>query len=273
MILIHTAFAREGALFRRSLSLTPEIRNGGFRTYAGEGFRLVISGPGLLNTASALGACFQLEESYSGAVNFGIAGAPPSEPDWLHQLFFIRSARDLVSEDNAYVDLLWETGLPEADLFTSPGPVTAADAPDGLVDMEGFAFFRISQRYLAPHQTISIKLVSDLCDPSKVDPEDVDTAIRIREKELLALIRNWPGFTPRSVDPLREKAALLAEEWSRVWHLTRTQQPELVNSIHAALRRGISPEELERRLKPFGPVTHKRDRNRLFRDIIHACSK
>ena len=167
-----------------------------FNLYGDEQYLLIISGIGVLATATACSYAMALyHEEIMHIYNIGICGCV-DEHISLGTPLLINKLYDPYQERDFYPDIILSHPFLERDLSSYAKPVyrwQKEDITTTLVDMEGVGFFTAGASYLGVHQMSLIKIVSDylLDDNATIDKAFIATLIQENITVLLEFINHY----------------------------------------------------------------------------------
>ena len=175
-----------------------------FQTHFGNGVYVAVSGVGKLKSAAACGSVLStlLRRGEPVVANLGIAGARPGVAE-RGELFVVNKVRDAASNTRFYPDILFRHPARESSLETHDEPVTDGSSVEALVDMEGSGFMQAATLLVPPSAILVLKVVSDLCDGTRITPHDARALI----SDQLAVIEEIVTTSRRELPPTANLSA------------------------------------------------------------------
>lgn len=234
------------------------------------GIYLAISGMGKIRSAIATSALLASKVCSTPnpiIANVGIAGS--SINDLLPgTLVYINKIRDFASNVSFYPDVIIKHRLPEAPLETHDTPVTTPLSTSAIVDMEASGFIQSALSFMAPSTVMILKVISDMCDGTKITPQDASNHIQGHVETIGHLVEGMRTHLP---EPIALDDVDLETLESVVTHaqLSTSQTHELTRCVTA----------LKAQQKPFiaplknlltKPITSKSERNTHFVELLET---
>ncbi|MDD4914773.1 MAG: hypothetical protein PHW13_07020 [Methylococcales bacterium] len=182
-----------------------------FTIYAGDEYRVVVSGMGKVAMAGAVAYTLALypDASHPLLLNLGIVG---SRHESLGMLFLADKILDCETGKKFYPPLAFKIACRTAAVMTVTAPQTGY-AEAGLYDMEASAFYEMASRFGSSELIHSLKIVSDNAQssPENISPQRVEAWVAgnlVPIRTLVADLLNLRLCLPRGDDSLyRELAA------------------------------------------------------------------
>ncbi|MCB1124756.1 MAG: hypothetical protein KJT03_24595, partial [Verrucomicrobiae bacterium] len=238
--------------------------------YVSSEFVLVVGGMGKINGAIATTHAMHVAgvERDNQLINIGMCGVVCDRFS-VGQPLVVNKIREQSTGREVYPDMLHPLGLEEASLETCEKPVTAdkrAQVQSEIVDMEAFGVFQAGIQYLATHQMLFLKVVSDSLDFS---PQKFGQMIRSFDDSLevcIPIIEH--RFTlPGHGSPISSLDREVLRHVAVSLRLTESQKHRLNDAAMGYLiRGGTGLHFLEKRFKNF--PQHKAERNRAFKGLV-----
>ncbi len=244
MLHLVTALACEARPLIRRYKLESLPSEGNFRLFAGDGVRLVVSGPGKVAAAAAVGFLrgYFAGEGTRAWLNVGIAGhgdLPIGLPVLAHKI------RDAASGQVHYPVFAFPSPCPSAEVVTVDRVERIYEAP-AAYEMEASGFFAAASRFATAEVVHVLKIISDnrASGAENVSDEGVEDLIAGRLDLVEALRGAFEGLlvelNPLEADPphLRE---LLGS-----FRFTRSEEHRLRRALQrlSALGRRSLPDSI-----------------------------
>ena len=241
-----------------------------FQLSHNNGIYLAISGMGKVRSAIATSALLASKVCSTPnpiIANVGIAGS--SINDLLPgTLVYINKIRDFASNVSFYPDVILKHRLPEAPLETHDTPVTTQLSNRAIVDMEASGFIQSALSFMAPSTVMILTVISDMCDGTKITPQDASTHIQGHVETIGHLVEGMRTHLP---EPIALDDVDLKTLESIVSHaqLSTSQTHELTRCVTA----------LKAQQKPFlaplknlltKSITSKSERNAHFTELLET---
>lgn len=275
MIYISTALHAEALPVIQHYGLKRVHRPGPFELYQGDGMKLIVSGIGILPGAIAVSSLLTAEAAGMNDVyaNIGSSGAAADR-------FSIGDAvlcHKIIHHDtrrSGYPDILIRHGFQEGVLETFSHPVGARHLPEiqgELVDMEGAGIFEAASRFLAPHQMIIVKVISDSVQEQgawqeKIDPELTAEHMRKHLPTFDQLLEDTHAIVNQSTDILKDSDLQHIQQTAECLRLTATMTYQLEQWVKQyKIRTG--EESLPLQGIPLNPVKTKREGKMRFEEL------
>lgn len=175
MICIFTALYHEAQPLIKMLDLKKDTGVSAFQQYSdGNEIKLVLTGPGPIRAAAAVGYIFGKEKNFT-LVNYGsCASETIADPGTLYRCCKLTSGDE---GRTFYPDMIVKSTLPEAEIVTSgrvwKGTENAAEGLPVLHDMEAAAIYEAGNLCLGPHQMHFLKFVSDFGREERFTPGQI----------------------------------------------------------------------------------------------------
>ena len=241
-----------------------------FQLFYNDGIYLAISKVGKLASAiatTALLTTLPRKQPTPIVCNVGIAGSSIKSllPG---TLAYIHKVTDTASRTRYYPDILLKHHLYEAPLETHDSPVTNPPKHETLVDMEGSGFMQAALHFVAPSALVVLKVVSDMCDGTRILPADATRHIEANVDTIHRIIDTMREQLPEPLH-ISESEATLIDTLIAHGQLSRAQQIELSRCIRA-LKAQQRPfiAILERFLQT--PIESKQSRNSSYRQLLNS---
>lgn len=166
MITVFIAMKQEAAplIERLSLKHTPSPI---FETYENDRVRLIITGLGKINAASAAGFCLGRYGKDTHYINYGTAAGDNTQ---IGQTFFAAQIIDEASGREYFPDIA-DHSFPHVSLHTVDKPILISNSPESIseklpiYDMEAFGIFSALKNAVTPDRITIIKTVTDSGTP------------------------------------------------------------------------------------------------------------
>lgn len=166
MITVFIAMKQEAAplIGRLSLKHTPSPI---FETYENDRVRLIITGLGKINAASAAGFCLGRYGTDSHYINYGTAAGKDMQ---IGKTFFAAQIIDESSSKECFPDIA-DHSFPHVSLHTVDKPILISNSPESIseklpiYDMEAFGIFSALKNAVTPDRITIIKTVTDSGTP------------------------------------------------------------------------------------------------------------
>lgn len=166
MITVFIAMKQEAAplIGRLSLKHTPSPI---FETYENDRVRLIITGLGKINAASAAGFCLGRYGKDTHYINYGTAAGDNTQ---IGQTFFAAQIIDEASGREYFPDIA-DHSFPHVSLHTVDKPILISNSPESIseklpiYDMEAFGIFSALKNAVTPDRITIIKTVTDSGTP------------------------------------------------------------------------------------------------------------
>lgn len=153
-----------------------------FVLFSNSNFVLIISSSG--EVSSSVATTYLLTKfKIDYLINYGIAGSIDRKCK-IGDLFLINRVSHIISEDELYPDIVYDTSIYEAEILCTP---IALDQNSSLlksyhkncpniilVDMESYGFIKAAFEFISPHQVLILKVVSDFLEPDSIDIKNID---------------------------------------------------------------------------------------------------
>jgi len=234
-IIVQTALLCEARPLIDHYRLKKDFAFTKFDVFRNNGITLIVSGIGRLKATMA--ATHILDQSSDKQhliiLNLGIAGSTTHDYG-IGNVFLINKIIDTNSRRNYYPDLLFRHDLPEQQVATFDQVVTAAETVgdfSGLVDMESSGFAAAALTFMAPHQVVLLKIVSDHLEVDHLTAHSVSEIIagEISQIEKLIEILREMKLMPASTIPVPEQSII--DQITSALRLTAAQQRILRNDL------------------------------------------
>lgn len=198
MIYVFVALYPEAKPVIRRLGLKRERAEFGFDVYAADRheIRLVITGTGMVNAATAVGSTLahyhvgRNSENIS-LVNYGSCAGEGRTGE----VCLCNKIIDRISGHTFYPDILYRHDLPESYVVSELNVLKEGLDDlhgEGLHDMEAAAVYQAGSRFLGPHQMSFIKVISDSGKGGEIGAEELteimETGSEVFSKYLLECI-------------------------------------------------------------------------------------
>ena len=158
MLMIHTALHAEALALINHYKLKRQHHFKPFACYASDSIFLIESGIGKLHTAAAISwATASINIDTPAWLNVGMAGHLSHA---VGACFLVRHVTDERNGQQLTAGQLLSDSIGREDLLTVDGPVDHYPI-DGMVDMEGSAFFQTARRFTPLEFIQSVKVISD----------------------------------------------------------------------------------------------------------------
>ena len=166
MITVFIAMKQEAAplIGRLSLKHTPSPI---FETYENDRVRLIITGLGKINAASAAGFCLGRYGKDTHYINYGTAAGKDMQ---IGKTFFAAQIIDESSSKECFPDIA-DHSFPHVSLHTVDKPILISNSPESIseklpiYDMEAFGIFSALKNAVTPDRITIIKTVTDSGTP------------------------------------------------------------------------------------------------------------
>ena len=227
------ALMPEAAPIIRALSLIKIAGNLPFPIYSDEGREhwLIVSGLGQINVAAATSFLFEKSRADKTSVwiNVGIAGSKKFN---IGELVFIDKVISNTSGKSLYPYSIPNLKIENrSELVTVNNPEREFGS-DGVYDMEGFSFFKVTSKLSSNELILILKIVSDGpgSDLSKIDKNKISKLV---EKKIPTLLQILPTMVSLS-ENLRNQILLPKdfEEICKVRKFTFSQRVTLKKLLH-----------------------------------------
>lgn len=282
MLLIIAALQKEAAPLISRFRLKKDMSIFELPVYLGPDAVLAVSGVGKLRAAIA--ATFLLSRNYCPMqevllCSIGFCGSRSDQypPGTLCAVFKVTDAdtkRDYYPDYPISADL----GIPGSGLLCIPGVVRSAEDPllrsfpdAELVDMESAGVMEAGGRFLQTHQTLLLKIVSDLLTGTPGEMPDMKTLDKYLSEGVLQAepILRKANRDICSSPGLRDDKEFnqWIERVSGRLQLTVQMQRRLVLAARKALLSGTDPESLFEALPEAGP-SGKKERTAALEQFI-----
>lgn len=166
MITVFVAMKQEAAPLIERLSLK-HTSSPIFETYENERIRLIITGLGKINAASAAGFCLGRYGTDSHYINYGTAAGKDMQ---IGKTFFAAQIIDESSSKECFPDIA-DHSFPHVSLHTVDKPILISNSPESIseklpiYDMEAFGIFSALKNAVTPDRITIIKTVTDSGTP------------------------------------------------------------------------------------------------------------
>ena len=166
MITVFIAMKQEAAPLIERLSLK-HTSSPIFETYENERIRLIITGLGKINAASAAGFCLGRYGTDSHYINYGTAAGKDMQ---IGKTFFAAQIIDESSSKECFPDIA-DHSFPHVSLHTVDKPILISNSPESIseklpiYDMEAFGIFSALKNAVTPDRITIIKTVTDSGTP------------------------------------------------------------------------------------------------------------
>lgn len=238
--------------------------------YKGDDQLLVISGIGKVRAGIATAHAIHTagEPENCNVINAGICGAGNAKYE-LGEAVIANKIWDQSTGREFYPDMLLNRGLREVSLGTFDKLVTSANGLScDVVDMEASGVFQAAQLFVASHEMLFLKVVSDHLEFSSVDYPQMLRYYEDSVGNWLPLLVNQPDLVSADY-PITDKHEKLIQELVERMRLTATQTVQLRNAVlRFLLRGGETLDFLKSRFQETSE--HKARRNKQFRVIIET---
>ena len=234
-IIVQTALLCEARPLIDHYRLKKDFTFPKFDVFRNDGITLIVSGIGRLKATIA--ATHILDQSSDKRhliiLNLGIAGSTTLEYG-VGNAFLINKIVDNNTGRNYYPDLLFRHDFPEQQVATFDQVVTDVDTVgdfSGLVDMESTGFAAAALTFMAPHQVVLLKIVSDHLEVDHLTADSVSKIIagEISQIEKLIDILRKMKIAPASAVP--EPEQVIIDQITSALRLTAAQQRILRNDL------------------------------------------
>lgn len=192
MITLITALYPEAKSLIHTLNLKQNTTEHLYSLYEGDGYRLCITGSGMISAATCATRHFTLfpPKSSDLVINLGIAGyvsgkQPTLSADALQgRLYLTAKLSEQSTGRTFYPDLLYRNNFDLLPVTTVPAPVTDASlfSAETLVDMEASALYQALLPFFTPERMMFFKVVSDVPgsnqSPAGITPALTEQLIR-----------------------------------------------------------------------------------------------
>lgn len=295
MIYIFTALYCEAQIFIRQYHLKKAAGQTRFQQFADENgqMRLTVTGAGEIAAAAAVSSVLTQHAPGEGdfLLNAGIcAGITQKEG-----IFLAHKLAAQASGKTFYPDMLFRHEFEEASLLTGSRPWTGGPEPGtletDLYDMEAAAVYQAGAYFLAPHQMLFLKAVSDCGEGTRMSAEIAAQCMERHAGEIFRLagqlVRIGRSFGWKDEKSLQREEAV--QRWCQrlcaALHCSRTMEHELRQHLRYAELAGIDYESIIGELCKENkiPCRDKREgkrcfeafRQRLFSAVFftHLCGK
>lgn len=263
MIRILVALGPESRPLAKALQLG-KVRERPFPTWRGSEIELVQTGVGPLSSACAAGWIEGVAGPAREWVNLGCCGGSPShhrQGGW----YRVHKVTDATTGKSYFPDILRKHPFEEAPLRTFPEAVTDGWQSPELVDMEAAGFLEAVRAFAQTHQVHVLKRVSDYCSGNldfKVMGREFAGDLQPVADYIMELAGSHEGVGGEP--QVKELATRLASGM----RLSVAQTVPLENWLGGWISRGGDPARLDKFIGK--EVRHKRDRNRLYEELIHV---
>ncbi len=228
--------------------------NSVFPIYAGAGIRLVVSGPGKLASAAAVGYLCALGAGDPGGaawLNVGVAG---HRDHALGAGFLVHSIEERESGRRWYPPRVISVDCGSASLITVGAP--ERDYPEeGLYDMEGAGFYAMATRDASGELVQCYKVVSDnaLAPAPRVDARQVEALIGGQMPAITGVVEALEAL--RRELPGSEAGRAALDGFLGRWRFSAAERHRLERLLdrHAALSPGRPLEPADFRFCRAGP--------------------
>ncbi len=262
------ALYHEAKPFIKGLNLKKDVSFHPFQLFLSDSFSLIISGTGVVNSASAITYLLALHGPTRPAMVINIGCCATNSINYsTGDIALINAIADECSEKLFYPDMVWQWDHYEASLLTVPKIAThKVKTWCDLIDMEGAGFYQAANKFLSPHQ---IQLIKVVLDKSWEKEKMADSLADIMEKAAPKII-NWLQqvnlalFSSFESELQKNKAELLSLLQKKL---------KLSLSIYLELKRLVDSveftEEISALLKNYAKsnIEHKREGKKLFNEL------
>ena len=169
MITFITAIYPEARELIRKLHLKQQVSETLYPLFEGDGFRLLITGTGMISTAATVARHFTRYPSECAqdiVINLGVAGyvAPQEASASVGDLFLVSKITEQCTGRTFYPDLLYQNSFRHKPLTTVPAVCTnpAAFTEETLIDMEASALYQTLLPHVSPDRMLFFKIISDI---------------------------------------------------------------------------------------------------------------
>lgn len=219
---------------------------------------LVISKAGRVNAAAAVGCvCGMYAGQYNiNIVNFGIAAGRAED---IGKLFLVNKIVDSCQGKTFFPDMLFMTGIDEAEIYTQENIVTSVDEAMNVVcggectlyDMEAAAIYQAASHFVGPHQLSFLKLVSDggvqnQKDGTHVTAENVERLVAACMDEITKYIDTVLFSVQNNKDKysLSSENQQLFDKTVKDMHCSKSMERELMQQFryHELSQNGLAAE-------------------------------
>lgn len=213
---IITALYVEAEPIIKKWGLKKDSRFSKFSVFRNDLIFLILSGTGKIRSALSLAYC--IRESIlptDVCINFGIAACFDKNLT-LGSPFLIHKVKDIASQKEYFLDILFSHRFQEASIMTSDIPLEDPKGSRGelfknpcLVDMEASGFIEASRLYFQSHKVGILKVISDYLEPKSLTPQKVSALMNDNLDSLETLIRSMNSIP----EPKFQKLNPLEENW------------------------------------------------------------
>ncbi|MCX7902889.1 MAG: hypothetical protein N2486_00105 [Caloramator sp.] len=267
MILMQCALYAEAKPLIERFRLKKNMKENHFEVFEGDNVKLIISGYGKINAATA--AVYFITKNNlecEAFVNIGIAGSLKRK---IKDAVLINKLVDKDTGRSFYPDILIKHSFNEGTLETF-SKVVIKDIVEDLCDMEGSALFEALSKFLPPHKVQVVKIVSDNLDGERLDQEFVYDIIRENIDKVEDFIIKLQRANKRE-EFLDEKDKKILQVISQNLNLTEFQKNELLKQYISFKIRGENVDVLIPFLEV--KVKTKNEGKIYYNEIIRTLSK
>lgn len=251
MIFISTAMYCEASPFISKLHLKKDTYNSKFQIFEKDDIKLIITGTGMISSASALTYMLTKYNASSSDifVNIGVCGGSDKISLPIGTVFLCNKIINNDNKKSFYPDMLFKHPFKEASLESFSHVVTEKDNVQGdLVDMEGAGVFQAASIFLPPHQIMCIKILLDFLNTKGITKEKVSEIINPSVAVICNYINEIAKINLRQEPILSEAEEDLILKLGNNMKLTNAMGIELVKLAEAyKVRKG----EIIEALNPF----------------------
>ena len=174
MIYIFCALFAEAKPFIEKYELERDMSFNHYQVFGGDDMILTITGAGVLPAAMAVTeVCTRIPPCSCGALlNVGICGADIRDAS-VGDVYLVSKISDDVTGRDYYPDMLYDYGIPEADLYTV---ITPKYVEESLTDMEASGIYAAGEKFFTADRMIFLKSVSDKKIPMQ-ETEDISQVV------------------------------------------------------------------------------------------------
>ncbi|MCZ6673439.1 MAG: hypothetical protein O7C75_10940 [Verrucomicrobia bacterium] len=275
MKLIITALRQEARPLIEKLGLKQDPASRKIPVYSSDDTLLVITGIGKLYAGIATTHALHLVGNPDDChlINVGMCGGV-GDRIALGEAVAIHKIWDHASGREFFPDMLINHSLQEGSLGTFDEPITTANRPIlscDVVDMEASGVFQAAHLFLAPHQMLFLKVVTDYLDYSTEDYAQMLQYYEQSVDDWMPVLEQDPQLD--KPDPvLSVGQETLLTNISEGMRLTETQTHKLHDAALRFLVRGGEDLEI---IEPNLNVQpeHKSLRNQLFDSMIQTLNQ
>ncbi len=189
MIYLFIAIYPEAKPLIQSLHLKKVDNKNPFDEFYNEesGIRLVLTGVGSISAATAVShicSCYSVTKE-DFLVNFGSCAGKE-----IGKIFLCNKITESMTGRTFYPDVLWEHSFLEREIMTESAMLDNGIADeDKLYDMEASAIYQAGSYFIAPHQMIFLKVVTDHGNGAQMIPERVQSLVEAHVDEMADFLK------------------------------------------------------------------------------------